>query len=63
MGVMHDDLKMEENTMENLINAMAELLENWKPEYNNDKYPFDKSFDEMMLAVMAWKDAAEECAK
>lgn len=49
--------------MENLINAMAELLENWKPEYNNEKYPFDKSFDEMMLAVMVWKDAAEEGAK
>lgn len=49
--------------MENLINAMAELLENWKPEYDNEKYPFDKSFDEMMLAVMAWKDAAEEGAK
>lgn len=63
MGVMPDNLKMEENTMENLINAMAELLENWKPEYNNEKYPFDKSFDEMMLAVMAWKDAAEEGAK
>ena len=49
--------------MENLINAMREIMENWKPEYDHEKYPFDKSFDEMMLAVIAWKDAAEEGAK
>ena len=49
--------------MENLINAMLEMMEDWKPEYDTDKDPFDKSFDEMMLVVMAWKDAAEEGAK
>ncbi len=52
--------------MNNLINAIEDLVDLFEEEdfecndYIQDNYPFEKSFDEYLIAVMDWRDSTLE---
>ena len=58
--------KQMEERMNNLINAIEDLEDLFEEEgfecndYIQDDYPFEKSFDEYLIAISDWKNSIEE---
>lgn len=47
------------NSINNIIIEMQKLLSNWSPDMD-DRYPFENSFDEVLLDVISWRNKLEE---